>query len=330
MVLASIIIPAHNPRPNYFDRVLAALRKQSLPYGQWELLLVDNVSEPALATRWDISWHPNARHIRENELGAAAARCRGIAEALADLIILIDADNVVAENYLSEALRISRDWPRLGTWGSGTIIPEYERRPPEHLAPYLCNLALRDNKKAYWSNVLSCSDATPVGAGMCVRAKVANEYCRLRKTGQIRIDGRKGTSLLGHEDYEIAFVGCSFGFGMGVFPELRIIHLISKAKVTDEYHLRLAEGNEVSGGLLFYKWVGTIPANPLSMYGALSMVKNVVMTGGFHRRHHLAIVRGRIAARRAIAKERKMIKDDKVMSAFATTPVVEWREDASG
>ena len=186
MVQASIVIPAHNPRRDYFHRVLAALRNQSLPFNQWELLLVDNASEPALAPHWDISWHPNARHIRENELGASVARCRGIAEAIADLIIFVDADNVLAENYLSEALRISREWPVLGTWGSGTITPEYERPPPEHLAPYLSRLALRDNKKTYWSNVLSCSDATPVGAGMCVRARVASAYQHLQNKEAIR------------------------------------------------------------------------------------------------------------------------------------------------
>ena len=45
MLDASIIICAHNPRFHYLERVLAALRIQSLPYEQWELLLVDNASE---------------------------------------------------------------------------------------------------------------------------------------------------------------------------------------------------------------------------------------------------------------------------------------------
>ena len=304
MVQVSIIIPAHNPRPNYLSRVLAALRSQSLPYSQWELMLVDNASEPELASRWDLSWHPNARHIRENELGSTAARRRGMTEAAGDLIICVDDDNVLAEDYLSVALRIGQEWPMLGTWGSGTVIPEYEEQPPDHLSPYLSRLALRSNKKAYWSNVLTCSDATPVGAGMCLRAKVAKEYCRLALTEKIRIKGRQGRGLTAHEDYDLAFVGCSLGFGMGVFPELRMTHLISKGRVTDDYHLRLAEGNEVSGGLLFYKWEGTTPPNPLSAHGLLSMVKNVVLTGGFHRRHHLAIVRGRIAALREVAKYR--------------------------
>ena len=79
-------------------------------------------------------------------------------------------------------------------------------------------------------------------------------------------------------------------------------HLIPKERLSDEYHLRLAEGNEISGGLLAYKWMGTLPPDPFSSKGILSLVKNVVLSRGFHRRHHLAIVRGRIGARRAIIK----------------------------
>jgi hypothetical protein len=42
---------AHDPQPHYFDRVLLASRDQVTPYNQWELLLIDNASEPALASR---------------------------------------------------------------------------------------------------------------------------------------------------------------------------------------------------------------------------------------------------------------------------------------
>jgi glycosyltransferase involved in cell wall biosynthesis len=299
MVRTSVIVCAHNPRPDHLARTFAALRNQALPYDQWELLLVDNASEPALAPTYNISWHPNARHIREAELGIAAARRCGIAAAAADLITFVDSDNVLAEDYLSRALKISEEWPTLGSWGSGTIIPEYERRPPDHLSPYMSRLALRDNKKAYWSNVLSCIEAIPAGAGMCVRAKVAREYARLSVLGPIQLGGRKGGMLLGHEDYEISFVACNLGYGMGVFPELKMTHLIPKERVSDGYFIRLAEANEISEALLLYKWEGTSPPNPFSIKAILSIAKNVVLSGGFHRKFHLAIIRGKFAAWRA-------------------------------
>jgi glycosyltransferase involved in cell wall biosynthesis len=303
MVDASIIICAHNPRPNYFDRVLQALRDQTLTPEKWELLIVDNASKAALAPRWDISWHPHGRHIREEELGLAAARRRGMAEAAADILVFVDDDNVLAPDYLSEALSIGQEWPELGTWGAGVISPEFEREPADYLKPYLVCLAIRDYKRASWSNVPHCQVSIPNGAGMCVRACVAREYCLRHDDEKIQISGRKGTSLVSHEDYEVSYLGCSLGFGMGVFPELRMTHLIPKERVSDGYLLRLVAANAISGGLLEYKWLGKPLPNPFSARGLLSMVKNVVLAGNlFQRREHLAQVRGRIRARRELAK----------------------------
>src|ERR1700751_3455833 len=100
MLDASVIICAHNPRADYFTRVLDGLRNQTLPLHKWELLIVDNASRVPLASICDISWPPPARHILERELGVAYARRRGFQEASADLIIFVDDDNVLDENYL--------------------------------------------------------------------------------------------------------------------------------------------------------------------------------------------------------------------------------------
>ena len=119
---------------------------------------------------------------------------------------------------------------------------------------------------------------------------------------QFGLQAERGQRLWVTRIMKSPMLGCSLGFGMGVFPELRMTHLIPKERVSDEYFLRLHEGNQISGALLAYKWLGEIPPNPFSSKSILSLVKNVVLTGGFHRRNHLAIVRGRIAARRAVAK----------------------------
>ena len=118
--------------------------------------------------------HPDARHIREDDLGLATARRRGMSEAAADLVIFVDDDNILAADYLSQAVRIKHEWQMLGTWGSGTIIPEFEQPPADYWNPYLNRLALRKNTQAYWSNVRTCNYATPSGAGLCVRTSVAN------------------------------------------------------------------------------------------------------------------------------------------------------------
>src|SRR5215471_6911608 len=102
MTDVSVIIRSHNPRPDYLRRVLDALRNQDLSRDRWELLLVDNASDFCLARSFDISWHPYARHVVETELGGAAALRCGIRESRSDLLVVVDDDNIVNPDYLSE------------------------------------------------------------------------------------------------------------------------------------------------------------------------------------------------------------------------------------
>ena len=106
MLNISVILCTHNPRKDYLRRVLAGLRAQTLPLHQWELLLVDNASAASLAGRFDLSWHPNARHVREEELGLTPARLRGIREASGAILVFVDDDTVLAPDYLEQALTV--------------------------------------------------------------------------------------------------------------------------------------------------------------------------------------------------------------------------------
>src|SRR5690349_18588203 len=110
LVQASVIICCHNSRSDYLARVLEALKAQTLSANHWELLVVDNASENPVSKSYDISWHPNARHIREDKVGLTWARVRGIAESSADILIFVDDDNLLEKNYLAVATQIAVDW----------------------------------------------------------------------------------------------------------------------------------------------------------------------------------------------------------------------------
>jgi glycosyltransferase involved in cell wall biosynthesis len=306
MVDVSVIICSHNPRPDYFRRVLDALLDQTLSQNRWELLLIDNASEMPLAATWDISWQPNGRHINEEELGLAPARRRGMREASADLLVFVDDDNILDRDYLSKAVRIKHDWPMLGVWGSGSTRGEFEFKPPKHLEEYMAWLALRDTKIPRWSNVYPCKGATPWGAGLCVRSHVAEAYRKFYDRSVIRITGRQGKVLLSGEDVEICIVACKLGLGMGIFPELRLIHLIPKERVREDYLLKIIEGTHISNMLLAYKWDEVLPRSPFSTIGALSILKNLLTNRGFDRRKYFAILRATIRARRIIAESQSL------------------------
>ena len=107
----SVTICTRNPRLDYLSRVLTALRQQTLPMIEWELLLIDNASQNPLQNLVDLSWHPTARIVHESEPGLSPARLRAIAEAEGELIIFVDDDNVLDPSYLSESMRIALQFP---------------------------------------------------------------------------------------------------------------------------------------------------------------------------------------------------------------------------
>jgi glycosyltransferase involved in cell wall biosynthesis len=303
MLDLSVIICAHNPQPHYLRRVLDALRSQTLPKSQWELLLIDNSSSTPLRVQWDISWHPNGRHCLESELGLSAARQRGIRESSGTVLVFVDDDNVLDPNYLSTALSIGEEWPILGTWGSGATIPEFEREPSETVKALLPFLALRDADAPRWGNV-PVAESTPWGAGLCVRREIAEAYCDMEGQSELKITDRKGKSLLSCGDMEISYVARGRGFGTGVFPELKLVHLIPKERLSTDYLLNLCQASRTSCLLLTYKWSGSVPNYPFRPRGLLSVVKNWLTRRGLDRRRYFADVRAVIEARRLIAASR--------------------------
>ena len=98
---------------------------------------------PPSTTHLDLSWHPNARVVREDKLGLTFARLRGFAEAKGELIVMVDDDNVLAPDYLKTAVRIAEKHPMLGAFG-GKCLPEFEVEPPEWLKGITSGLGLRD------------------------------------------------------------------------------------------------------------------------------------------------------------------------------------------
>jgi glycosyltransferase involved in cell wall biosynthesis len=304
MIDASVIICTHNPRSDYFARVLDALRNQTLPPNKWELLIVDNASRVPLASSWDIAWHPSARHILERELGVAYARRRGIREASADLIIFVDDDNVLDENYVAEAIKIGQDWPSLGAWGSGCIRGEFEVEPRESLRSWL---PVREVTSPRWSNLAgmhlfgeSPEEAIPWSAGGCIRKEVAIAYCQFCDQSSLQIVSHQGEDLLGGEDTEMCFVCCSRGLGVGIFPELKMTHLIPHRRVSEDYIVRFAEGTTISNNLLRYKWQHIIPQSPFSMKNLFSVLKTILLYRGVDRDVRFAWVRGLVKARKII------------------------------
>ena len=297
----SVILCTHNPRPEYLGRVLASLRRQTLPAKEWELLLIDNASDQPLAQTVDISWHSRGRHIREDKLGLTAARLRGIQEASGELLVFVDDDNVLAPDFLVHCTAIPAQYPFLGVFGAGLLEPEFEVQPPTKLCPYLNLLGLRSTQLALWSNNVKDFKSTPCGAGLCVTRQLANLYPKFVEDLDVSaVLDRRGERLFCGGDDVFSRLAVQHGSAFGVFPELRVIHLISARRLQQRYLLRLVHDHALSHGVLNYVLDGVQPKQANFEWHVRLLLKGM-KNGLFSMRCRWAESRGKDGAAQLIS-----------------------------
>ncbi|HUC83805.1 MAG TPA: glycosyltransferase [Candidatus Acidoferrales bacterium] len=301
MLSVSVIICTRKPREDYLRRVLDALRAQTLPKTQWELLLLSVAADGPLSDRFDLSWHPQARFILEEKIGKTHALMRGIAESKGELLAIVDDDNVLRADYLEAALKIGAEYPRLGAWG-GSCLPDFEITPPAELQPWLGALVIEKLTTSYWAKIPRGGEALPPGAGMMVRRQQALHYRELVLLDSTRQSlGPNGQPGNGGEDSDLALCGFELGLGTGRFPELELTHLIPARKLTLPYLENLYGAFGYSGVILtaiHFKGEpipGQLQAGTLR-YWLLRAFLFVSGKNRVERRIRLAMERGRLRA----------------------------------
>jgi glycosyltransferase involved in cell wall biosynthesis len=244
----SVILCTHNPRKDYLERTFEGLKRQTLSKGQWEFILIDNLSEPPLEQICDLSWHPLARIVREEELGILPARVRGFRETSADLILFLDDDNVLSPNYFEEALEIGINYPFLGAWGAGRIELEYECSPPKWIKEFEYLFTPLDLHEEIWAKMGLGNPVMPPTMGMCLRRVVADKFLETVESDPRRkLLGRRGKKqFFNCEDIDLALCACDLGLATGQFPQLAFRHLIPAQRLDFNYLLALYEGTYCS------------------------------------------------------------------------------------
>lgn len=293
----TVIICTHNPREDYLAQTLQALRRQTLPLEDWELLLVDNRSSSPVASRIDLTWHPSGRHLREEKIGLSHARICGLRSANSALVIFVDDDNLLAPDYLKKGLEIADTWPSLGVWGCH-IDGRFEEEAPEWLRKFAYHLAVRECERPVWASYVDDRNV-PYGAGMCVRASVGQAYISKSENDALctKLD-RIGKGMGAAGDHDICHTAHDLGLGIGRFPELRMTHLIPSLRMQPEYFLKLAHGNARSALLLALARNAAASYRTTAFWPVVKLLRSRLFKRGMEARVLSAQARGELDALR--------------------------------
>lgn len=111
--MISIIVPAYNAEDTLAD-CLSALKAQTLPGEQYEIIVVDDGSSDGGA---DVARQYDVQLIRQPNAGPAAARNRGAQAARGDLLLFTDADCAPAPDWAARMVEPFHDPKVVGCKG---------------------------------------------------------------------------------------------------------------------------------------------------------------------------------------------------------------------
>jgi len=236
----SVFIPTYNPDRHRLNQTLEGLKNQDFPLSNWELIIVDNNSNIPSINNLDISWHPYAKIVAEPKSGLTYARLKGFKESRANIIIMVDDDNILDQNYLFNTYSTFEQNPNLGAIG-GKSIPLFESEPPIWIEQCYGSLAIRDlgENVIYERWEQKYPESAPIGAGMAIRKEALSSYISKIQAGENKITDRKGNSLSSGGDNDIVLEILKSGWEIAYIPSLSLQHIIPKGRMDAKYLGRL-------------------------------------------------------------------------------------------
>ncbi len=234
--MISVILCTYN-RDRYIYNVLKSIADGDMPHTEYEIVLVDNNSNDNTKGECQrfVANFPNValRYCFEEKQGLSHARNCGITNAHGDLLVYVDDDAIVNNEYLStyaDFFKRNSDAVAAG----GPILPQYDGcEEPEWMSHYTRQLVtgklwFGNNEREFPRN------AFPGGGNAAYRKSV------FEKVGLFNVDlGRKGDSLIGAEEKDLFDKMTTQGMKFYYLPTAILYHLIPPKKLTQDYFDRL-------------------------------------------------------------------------------------------
>ena len=241
----SIIICTYRPGNEIFSRVIKAVSGLDTTGMETELILVDNNSPAPVAVEFahllrDVPFP--CIQVSEPKSGLTNARLAGFDASSGDYLVFFDDDNEPEAGYLQQVAAAFREFPNVGVFGAGDISVEFMGSPPAWIHFNKAYFQERHYTSPRYACAEHWMDFYPPGTGQSMRRKVFQQYATMVRGGGLSAADRTGRSLSSAGDVQLVFEAVKLNLAAGVFPGMKLRHLIAENKTTASYLQRLLFG----------------------------------------------------------------------------------------
>ena len=235
--LVSFIICTYN-RDAYIEKALRCVANQKTEATRFELIVIDNKSTDSTASicsRLQAEFtNINFHYYLEENQGLSHARNRGIKEAQGEILVYLDDDAFIDDNYCEKLISFYQSNSEVSCTG-GKTIPLFENGKPTWMSNYLLPLVaavdLGEKAKPFPFNQF------PIGANMAVRKSVVT------LVGLFDVNlGRKGKNLQGGEEKDFFNRIRALGHIPWYLPDTLAHHVIPASRMSKEFIRKQAHG----------------------------------------------------------------------------------------
>ena len=233
----SIIVCTYN-RDKYIYDTLSKIARNNFPSEGYEIVLInnnstDNTEEECKRFQKDYPKTNYQYHI-ETQQGLSFARNRGIKESHGDMLVFLDDDAFVKDNYLTLLSAYLKQYPDADAFG-GKITPLFESgKTPEWIGKWSYSWVSALNKGN--QVCLFTRKSYPIGANMGIRRSALPE-------GLFNTDlGRKKDNLMGGEEKDLFNRIKEKNAKIYYFPKIEVMHVIPEKRVQKDFIRQLALG----------------------------------------------------------------------------------------
>ena len=241
----TVAIPTYNGGSKYLSQVLDALKKQvKTSKVTWEVIVVDNNSTDdtkKLVKKYQKNWLKNVPlgYVFEEKQGAAYARQKAVEEAKGEFVGFLDDDNIPVNNWVIEAYKFGKKYPKAGAWG-GQIHGDYEVEPPKGFERIASFLAIREYDKESVCNPEYL--ILPPGANIIINKKAWLDSVPKELLSNNKYNKIFNWRSFSGEDLEVLVYIQKNGWKIYNNPKMYTYHQIPKKRLKKDYLVRLIRG----------------------------------------------------------------------------------------